>query len=103
MTWKIIHGPDIAKELQNIHSFILQESEDVRLADRTLRAITSALLSLDTMPLRHRLYPDDELEKREIRYLVSGSYVIFFAVNESDKTVRVHHILHGYQLPNNDG
>jgi len=49
--------------------------------------------NLRTQPLMYSVYADFPV----YRHISVGDYIVFFVVNESDKTVEIHRILHGKQ------
>jgi toxin ParE1/3/4 len=49
--------------------------------------------NLRTQPLMYSVYADFPV----YRHIPVGDYIVFFVVNESNKTVEIHRILHGKQ------
>ena len=49
--------------------------------------------SLRTRPLMYSIYEDFPV----YRHIPVGDYIVFYVVNESNKTVEIHRILHGKQ------
>lgn len=99
MKWNVYVDAKVHEEVDAIFDYIRQESEDASLALKVIENIDTTIRGLRHMPLRHRMYPTNELEKRCVRYAVSGAYVIFFIVDEQTHDVHVSHVLHAYQLP----
>ena len=53
--------------------------------------------SLCEMPYRYPLYPAMYAMKKEIRYVPIMNYLLFYTVNEEQKTVEVWRFLHQRQ------
>lgn len=97
MTYRVIPDKCIDEELESIYSYILNETEDERIASRVIKGIVAALHSLSDFPFSHRVHPEPSLSELGMRYVISGSYVILFTVDEDGNSVFVHHVRHVHQ------
>lgn len=95
MDWTVNIQPEIRTDLSNIAEYVRTETGDADSAKKIVDNILSAIATLDTFPLTHRLHPDCEAEG--IRYVTAGSYVVFFHADTSTHTVTVLRVLHRYQ------
>jgi len=47
------------------------------------------------MPLRHQLYQEEPWHSKGLRFLPIDSYLVFYVVQEEDKTVVIIRIMYG--------
>jgi plasmid stabilization system protein ParE len=62
-------------------------------ADRWLDSMEEGIRSLDQMPRRCALAPENAVFTREIRQLIHGNYRILFTIRK--RTVHILHVRHG--------
>jgi plasmid stabilization system protein ParE len=81
----------------------IEETENWIAADSSIAAehwasgLFEALRSLDTMPARCPLAPEDKEHAEEIRQLIYGRYRVLFTIRP-DRVV-ILHVRHGARLP----
>ena len=97
MRWQVSITVAAEQDLQNIKEYIAAESGEERIAIEIMAKFYAKLRGLSRMPYSRRLYPDDGLESRGVRYIVLGSYVALFSINPDSNTVLVHRIVHHHQ------
>ena len=93
MTYRIIYSPRSRRDLERIHSYLVAETTDRRLADRAIVLLLDAGDSLKLLPERFASYP----YARRWRMMPVGSYLLFFQLHEVE--VRIGHVRHGAQRP----
>ena len=93
MTYRIIYSPRSRRDLERIHSYLVAETTDRRLADRAIVLLLDAGDSLKLLPERFASYP----YARRWRMMPVGSYLLFFQIHEDE--VRIGHVRHGAQRP----
>jgi plasmid stabilization system protein ParE len=96
MTYRIIYSPRSRRDLERIHSYLVAETTDRPLADRTIVLLLEAGDSLKRLPERFARYP----YARRWRMMPVGNYLLFFQIHESE--VRIGHVRHGAQRPFTD-
>jgi plasmid stabilization system protein ParE len=83
------------QEIEAAQDWISVDSPDA--AARWARGLFEALRSLDIMPARCPLAPENEEHVNEIRQLVYGRYRILFTIQPG--RVVILHVRHGARLP----
>ncbi len=81
------------QDLYDIYRYIADELLSKSTAINQLKRIEDAILSLATMPKKHRVY--DEKINPDIRFLPVNNYLIFYIVNEKDFIVNIVRVLYG--------
>jgi plasmid stabilization system protein ParE len=79
--------------------FIAIERQSPLSAERWLQKIWQAVDSLETLPHRCPLAPENEHRQYEIRMRVVGDYLLLYTVDEAAKTVQIIGFRHGHRLP----
>jgi plasmid stabilization system protein ParE len=83
------------QEIEVAEDWIAVDSPEA--AERWSQGIFAALKTLDTMPARCPLAPENEDHPKEIRQLVHGRYRILFTIQPG--RVVILHVRHGARLP----
>ena len=68
-------------------------------AERWFRGLVEARYSLETMPERRPMIPEQPEFRFEIRHLLYGSHRIIFAVESEEEVVVIYRIYHGARRP----
>jgi plasmid stabilization system protein ParE len=82
-------------EIEEIEDWIAAESPVA--AERWAAGLFEVLRSLDTMPARCPLAPEDQDHSEEIRQLIYGRYRVLFTIRPD--RVEILHVRHGARLP----
>lgn len=69
VVWNIRYTETAKNDLKGIVSYIKNVLLEEMIAQNMYSAITSAIRSLDTMPFRHQLYPDEPWFSQGLRDL----------------------------------
>ena len=82
------------RDLREIHTYVANNLKELAIADKLLDKIEAEIWTLRQMPQRHALERDEQLKQRNLRKLIVGNYLVFYAVDERKKTVRVVRVLY---------
>jgi len=89
MRYRVKYFPETATDREEIRAYLSQYYES------TLRSFFALLKEkiarLKDLPYSCPTYEDDP----DYRRLVVGDYLVFYMVNEENKTVEIHRIFHG--------
>lgn len=91
MSFTVFIEPPAYVEIEEAYLFIRQDSPGN--ADRWFNGLRKAIDSLEQMPRRCPLAPENSAFEEEIRHLIHGSYRILFTIDEQE--VHVLHVRHG--------
>lgn len=95
MTFKIVLQPAARAEAAGIYRYLYERSPHG--ADRWLAGFGEAARTLDSMPERCALAPENPTFSREIRQLLYDQYRILFTIK--GRMVRVLHVRHAARKP----
>ena len=95
--YKILVSKTYHKDLRYIIHYIYHNLDAPITASTLLDEIESTVSTLSIMPLRYGLVDDAYLHRKEFRKCLVKNYIIFYKVNEENKTVMIHRILHARQ------
>lgn len=90
MTYTIHITAQAEKDLNEAADYIEYKLMNPTAADRFLK-----VAALSTMPERNKLADDPVLRSWGIRYILVGSYIVFYVIR--DKTVYIVRILYGHR------
>lgn len=82
------------RDLYEIGAYISKELLEPTTAKEVISKIAKAVNSLEEMPLRNALVADESLALKGIRKIIVDNYIIFYVVDEENKTVIVIRILY---------
>ncbi|MCM1060837.1 MAG: type II toxin-antitoxin system RelE/ParE family toxin [Eubacterium sp.] len=66
-------------------------------AQRLLNNVADKILLIEENPLLYPLYHDEYLAARGYRFAVIANYLLFYKVDEADKTIYFLRLIYGYQ------
>lgn len=95
MSWLVSVSDRAGRELDGIYDYIAKKLMSPISAASLTEKIEKEILSLETMPMRYPLYDAEPWHSRDVRYFSVASYLIFYSVNEIDRTVTVHRVIYG--------
>lgn len=93
--YKVIVTGKAKAEIREIKNYIAKTLHEPRTADRILVKLLREVDSLETMPERYPLVRDDILSERGYRMAGVGNYLLFYTVDQTEKTVNIVRVLHG--------
>ena len=83
------------QDISRIHAYLTRGNYYDSTIKEILETIYSDLKRLRTSPKIGSLLSVRTTIPNDYRYLVSGDYLIFYKIFESEKLVRIYHIYHG--------
>ena len=92
--WNIIVTPEFRDDVRNIYSYIANELLEPASAKNVADRILKAVASLSELPLRYPLYEKEPWQRRGLRKLTVGNYIVFYLANEETGTVIVLHVFY---------
>ena len=93
MNYDVNISKEAKEDLREIYNYIALELISPKTALNQLDRIKKAILSLDNMPTRCRIY-DEEISPI-IRFLPITNYIIFYIVKEESRVVEIARVLYG--------
>ena len=92
--YAILMTEPAVNDLLKIADYIAKELFEPVTAQRLVKKIKDAVMSLTDMPVRHALVADERLATQGIRMFPVENYVVFYVTSEKDRTVTVIRILY---------
>ncbi|MCL1884951.1 MAG: type II toxin-antitoxin system RelE/ParE family toxin [Defluviitaleaceae bacterium] len=89
MEYKVIYQPRAINDLDEITRYISKELYSQESAVQLLHEVEAETSSLDFMPKRYALVSNAKLAKQGFRLIPVRNYLIFYVVNEKEKTVNI--------------
>lgn len=83
-----------AGDLLKIAEYFAKELREPVTAQRLVKKLKDAVMSLAHMPFRHALVADERLAIQGMRKFPVDNYIVFYIVSEKDGTVAVIRILY---------
>lgn len=93
--YKVIVQNAAASDLAGIWEYLAVELKEPETAARILDALDKAVASLRELPERYALLADKLLREKGIHKVPVKNYIVFYKVNEAEKSVAVLRVLHG--------
>lgn len=90
MNFQVVVSEKAQEELQEIYDYIA-DTGFPQTAEKVIAELKEAILSLNYMPERCRLFDVEPWKSKGVRVKVTGAYGIYYTV-EPDNTVRIHHV-----------
>lgn len=94
MNYRIQLSDKSERDIRDIYEYISNTLLAPLNAATVFNRITKAILSLNKMPERHKIYKTGS-NGEKIRFLVSGNHIIYYWIDESALQVNVIRILYG--------
>ena len=92
--WEVCISSPAETDLDGIYSYIATSLLEPETASHQVERIRKAILSLDEMPERGALLPDEPWHTRGLRHLLVDQYAIIYETQESSDSVTVIAVLH---------
>jgi len=92
--WDVQLSEPAENDLDDIYKYIEGVLMEPIVAWKQIERIRNVVLSLDQMPERGSLYPDEPWKSRGLRRLFADNYCILYEINEATDTVDVIAILY---------
>ena len=95
MKYKIIFSENARDDLIGIVRYISNALLEPNIAKKLSYRILKCINSLDEFPNRHKLCEYKEWKERELRILPVENYLVFYLVDEINRTVKIYRIIYG--------
>ncbi|MBU9712864.1 type II toxin-antitoxin system RelE/ParE family toxin [Evansella tamaricis] len=95
MRYKILRTDKAEEQLRDIIFYIADDSSDVNIALGYLERIETAINSLQEFPESGCIPRYSILKKQGYRVVIVERHLVFYKINESDKTVIIYAIVDG--------
>jgi toxin ParE1/3/4 len=82
-------------DLKLIYGYIANTLMEPVIAEKQYTRIETAAYSLDHMPERFRRYEKEPWRSRNLRVMPVDNYIVFYIVNNEDRTVTVIRVMYG--------
>jgi len=92
--WDVQMSGPSENDLDDIYRYIADTLFEPTVAWRQIERIRKAVFSLDQMPERGSLFPDEPWKSRGLRRLFADNYCILYKINDATNTVDVIAILY---------
>ena len=93
MKREVVYARRTLRDLDGIHTRLVDEAQDRAVADRFISQLLAACATLETFPERFAAYP----YARTWRMMPFGNYLVFFQVHPT--AVLIGHIRHAARRP----
>ena len=93
--YRVIKGRSFDRDIEKIHAFLLANKATWNSIQKVFSGIYDRIVSLRTSPRIGAKLSNKTSIPNDYRYLVSGKYIIFYKVFDSERLVRVYHVYHG--------
>jgi len=82
------------KDLMDIKNYISKELAQPETAQKFLAKLSQKINNLEKMPFRNPVVKDERLSRLGIRKLLVDNFLVFYFVNEEQKTVFIVRVLY---------
>lgn len=83
------------EDIKEIYEYIANILCEKEIASNTVSLFEKNILSLSEMPGRCRIYESEPWQSRGVHVMSVKNYLIFYVINEEEKTVNILRILYG--------
>jgi len=70
-------------DIRGIRRYIAEDLQNPAAAERHIALIDEKILSLETMPTRYPLVPDEYLASKGFRFVAAKTHLIFFVIRDN--------------------
>lgn len=95
MTYKLVTTQAFVDDLDEVLNYISFKLLNPSAAQRLLADVTDKISLIDDNPLLFPLYHDDKIAKRGYRYTVVSNYLLFYRIDETEKTTYLMRFIYG--------
>ena len=95
MKYEVVVTARAAADLRADFEYMAYELLAGENAVKQLDRLEKAILSLDEMPERFRLYDKEPWNKRNLRIMPVDNYLVFYIPQDEEKTVTVIRVMYG--------
>lgn len=95
MSYKVSISHEAEEDLRGIYAYIAFNLLSLKNAQGQIHRLEKAIVSLDALPLRHRLVSFEPWKGRGLRFMLCDSFIIFYVVQEEKQEVLISRVLYG--------
>lgn len=96
MDYKVFYGESVRRDIARIAEYLRVEGIDKVTMENWFDRLFESINSLETLPRRYPIaQPESAQLGIEVRKLVHGKYLIFYTVDEAERSVHLLAIVHG--------
>lgn len=95
MKYKIFLSQEANKYIDEIFLYISNILTETETAKKMIRLLERSILSLEEMPNRFRVYEREPWRSRGVHIMPVKRYLVFYLVDESNKSINVFRIIYG--------
>ncbi len=95
MSWIVNYTYRARQDLHEIYQYIAYQLSAPSTAARQLEQLLQRISSLSSLPLRHRLYPEEPWHSYGLRVFHVNNYLVFYLTDKVKGTVTVLRIMYG--------
>lgn len=89
MKYKVIITETAKKDLRDISFWIAYRSKNIDIAKKFINELREAIRKLSIFPRSGSIPEDSIIKSSGFRFIVHKNYLIFYSIEESEKTVRI--------------
>ena len=93
--WRVIILPSAGEDIDGIYTYIATVLMKPVTAVRLVTRFKKAILSLNNMPERYRLYDKEPWRSKGLRSFSVGNYIIFYHTAPKSNTVFIDSVIYG--------
>ena len=95
MSYSIDMTPTAKDDLRDIFRYIAYDLQALTNAVGQIERLEKAIMSLDSMPERYRVYDKPKWRERNLRVMPVDNYLVFYVPEQEKHTVTIVRIMYG--------
>ena len=95
MTYEVVFARRAERDLRDIYEYVAYEIGEPQTAARLMGRIRAAVESLGNFPGRRPLVGFEPWCSRQVRWMLVGSYLVFYMTDEKEGVVSVIRVMYG--------
>ena len=95
MTYKVEIAREAERDLHDAFEYVAFELGEPRAAEKLIRELSKAILSLSEFPERRPLVGFEPWRSRNTRWILAGRYMVFYATDNQKTVVSVIRVMYG--------
>ena len=93
--YNVITSASFEKDLDNITDYFINSLNSKNAATHLLDCTEEIISHISENPYMYPVYHDKDIAERGYHYSVIGNFLLFYAINEINKTVVLSRLLYG--------
>ncbi len=95
MSYELIISESAKADLKNIIEYISYQLHAPEAGKKLIRSMLGKIHSLCDMPKMYKMYPNEPLRSKNIRYIPVAKYVIFYKILEDSQKIYISRVMYG--------